>query len=105
LRFPDRPVRSRSPPSLTPPFVTPKSTKDRRAVIGLGIILRYLKQRIIIAGRRTRNGHVVDIDLAKFFDRVDHDGLMAQVAKRVTDKRVLRLIRSFLTAGALDDGV
>jgi len=49
--------------------------------------------------------HVVDIDLAKFFDRVDHDRLMAQVAKRVMDKRVLRLIRAFLTAGALDNGI
>ena len=58
-------------------------------------------QAYVIAGY----GHVVDIDLAKFFDRVDHDRLMAQVAKRVTDKRVLRLIRSFLTAGALDDGM
>ena len=48
--------------------------------------------------------HVVDIDLAKFFDRVNHDRLMARVAKRVTDKRVLRLIRAFLTAGAFDDG-
>jgi RNA-directed DNA polymerase len=48
--------------------------------------------------------HVVDIDLAKFFDRVNHDRLMAAVAKRVTDKRVLRLIRAFLTAGALDHG-
>jgi len=55
-------------------------------------------QAYVIAGHE----HVVDIDLAKFFDRVNHDRLMAQVAKRVTDKRVLRLIRAFLTAGALD---
>ena len=48
---------------------------------------------------------VVDIDLEKFFDRVDHDRLMAQVAKRVTDKRVLRLIRAFLTAGVLETGL
>jgi RNA-directed DNA polymerase len=58
-------------------------------------------QAYVIAGHE----YVVDIDLAKFFDRVDHDRLMAQVAKRVTDKRVLRLIRGFLTAGALDNGV
>ena len=48
---------------------------------------------------------VVDFDLAKFFDRVNHDRLMAAVAKRVDDKRVLRLIRGFLTAGVLIDGL
>jgi len=57
-------------------------------------------QAYVVAGHE----HVVDIDLEKFFDRVNHDRLMAQVAKRVPDKRVLRLIRAFLTAGALDDG-
>jgi len=58
-------------------------------------------QAHVTAGRR----HVVDIDLAKFFDRVNHDRLMAAVAERVRDKRVLRLIRGFLTAGALDNGI
>lgn len=48
---------------------------------------------------------VVDLDLEKFFDRVNHDILMSLVAKRVSDKRVLRLIRGFLTAGIMDDGV
>ena len=48
---------------------------------------------------------VVDIDLASFFDRVNHDRLMAAVAARVADRRLLRLIRSYLTAGALDNGL
>ena len=53
------------------------------------------------------SGHavVVDIDLEKFFDRVNHDILMGLVAKRVADKRILRLIRGFLTAGVLEGGL
>jgi RNA-directed DNA polymerase len=58
-------------------------------------------QAYIIEGYR----FVVDIDLAKFFDRVNHDRLMAAVAARVTDRRLLRLIRSYLTAGVLDNGL
>src|SRR3977135_2354816 len=50
-------------------------------------------------------GIVVDIDLEKFFDRVNHDILMGLVAKRVTDKRILKLIRGFLTAGVLAEGL
>src|ERR1700730_2572077 len=48
---------------------------------------------------------VVDIDLARFFDRVNHDKLMARVAARILDRRVLRLIRSYLTAGVLNNGL
>jgi len=48
---------------------------------------------------------VVDIDLEKFFDRVHHDRLMARVARKVSDKRVLRLIRRFLESGVLIDGL
>jgi len=51
------------------------------------------------------HGWVVDLDLEKFFDRVNHDVLMARVAKRVSDKRLLKLIRGFLNSGAMDDGV
>src|SRR5205814_7791749 len=53
------------------------------------------------------SGHavVVDIDLEKFFDRVNHDILMGLVAKRVSDKCILKLIRGFLTAGVLEGGL
>lgn len=48
---------------------------------------------------------VVDMDLEKFFDRVNHDVLMARVARRIGDKRLLRLIRRYLTAGAMIEGI
>src|SRR5579871_53534 len=48
---------------------------------------------------------VVDIDLEKFFDRVNHDILMGRMAKRIGDRRVLRLIRAYLNAGVLANGV
>src|SRR6201997_3967101 len=48
---------------------------------------------------------VVDIDLEKFFDRVNQDRLMARVAERLSDKRVLRLIRAFLKAGVMENGL
>src|SRR6266481_1146089 len=50
-------------------------------------------------------GWVVDLDLEEFFDRVNHDSLMARVAARVTDKRVLKLIRAFLKAEVMEDGL
>lgn len=48
---------------------------------------------------------VVDIDLEQFFDRVNHDKLMGEVAKRMTDKRVLKLIRAYLNAGVMENGL
>jgi RNA-directed DNA polymerase len=58
-------------------------------------------QKYVAEGRRW----VVDLDLEKFFDRVNHDKLMASIARRVADKRVLRLIRAFLTAGVMVEGL
>ena len=58
-------------------------------------------QQYIAAG----SGYVVDLDLEKFFDRVSHDRLMGQVAQRVTDTRLLRLIRAFLNAGVMENGL
>ena len=53
------------------------------------------------------SGHaiVVDLDLEKFFDRVNHDILMGLVAKRVADKHLLKLIRAFLNAGVMEGGL
>lgn len=48
---------------------------------------------------------VVDIDLEKFFDQVNHDKLMGELAKRITDKRVLKLIRAYLSAGVMEKGL
>jgi len=51
------------------------------------------------------HGWCVDLDLEKFFDRVNHDKLMGQIAKRIEDKRLLKLIRAFLNAGVMENGL
>jgi RNA-directed DNA polymerase len=58
-------------------------------------------QKYIAAGYRW----VVDIDLEKFFDRVNHDRLMSKLAERIGDKRLLKLIRAFLQAGVMENGL
>ncbi len=58
-------------------------------------------QRYAESGRR----FVVDLDLEKFFDRVNHDVLMARMARRVKDKRILRLLRRYLESGVMVGGV
>ncbi len=68
---------------------------------------RSARQAVAKAQQYIAEGYriVVDFDLEKFFDRVNHDKLMGQVAKRITDKRVLKLIRAFLNAGVMEGGV
>src|SRR5262245_14113458 len=68
---------------------------------------RSAHQAVAQAQRYVAEGHewVVDIDLEKFFDRVNHDILMDRVARRISDKRLLRLIRAYLNAGVMENGL
>src|ERR1700726_1841852 len=68
---------------------------------------RSARQAVHEAQQYIAEGHrwVVDLDLEKFFDRVNHDRLLAAVAERVADKRMLKLIRAFLKAGVMEDGL
>lgn len=68
---------------------------------------RSAQQAVLKAREYVRDGRrwVVDIDLEKFFDRVNHDILMSRLARRIKDKRVLRLIRRYLQAGMMSDGL
>jgi len=68
---------------------------------------RSAHQAVAKAQRHIAAGYtwVVDFDLEKFFDRVNHDKLMGQIAKRVDDKRLLKLIRAFLNAGVMENGL
>ncbi len=68
---------------------------------------RSAHQAVARAQEHIADGHgwVVDLDLEKFFDRVNHDILMGRIAKRVDDPRMLRLIRAFLNAGVMENGL
>ncbi len=68
---------------------------------------RSAHQAVAQAQRYVAEGYsyVVDLDVEKFFDRVNHDRLMARVAARESDKRVLKLIRAFLNAGVMENGL
>ncbi len=68
---------------------------------------RSTHQAVLRAREHIAAGHrwVVDLDLEKFFDRVNHDVLMARVARRMKDKRVLRVIGRYLRAGIIEGGV
>jgi len=68
---------------------------------------RSAHQAVLKARQYVREGRrwAVDIDLEKFFDRVNHDILMSRLARRIKDKRVLRLIRRYLQAGMMSNGL
>jgi len=68
---------------------------------------RSAHQAVLKAREYVRSGRrwVVDMDLEKFFDRVNHDILMSRVARRIKDKRVLKVIRRYLQAGIMEGGV
>ena len=68
---------------------------------------RSAHDAVLAAQRYVQEGRhwVVDVDLEKFFDRVNHDVLMGRLARRISDTRLLRLIRRYLNAGMMADGV
>jgi len=68
---------------------------------------RRARDAVLAAQRHVQDGYqvVVDVDLEKFFDRVNHDVLMDRLKKRIEDGRIIRLIRAYLNAGIMQDGV
>src|SRR5258708_28936078 len=98
----DRLVQQALAQALTPLFEPRFSTHSYGFRPG-----RSAHQAVAAAQAYIQDGYdwVVDIDLEKFFDRVNHDMLMARVARVVKDKRVLRLIRRYLESGVMVNGV
>lgn len=68
---------------------------------------RRARDAVLAAQQHVQDGYriVVDVDLSKFFDRVNHDILIDRLKKRVDDPGVIRLVRAYLNAGIMDDGV
>ena len=68
---------------------------------------RRARDAVLMAQRHVLDGYrvVVDVDLEKFFDRVNHDILMERLSRRIDDKAVLRLVRYYLVAGTMDGGM
>ena len=85
-------------PCWTRRFLLPATDFNRDAAH----TMRCVRRRKYVA-----EGHrwVVDLDLSKFFDRVNHNILMERLARRISDKTLLRLVRRYLEAGMLQDGV
>jgi group II intron reverse transcriptase/maturase len=98
----DRPLQQAIAQVLTPMFEARFSPHSYGFRPG-----RSAHQAVQQAQAYIREGYdwVVDIDLEKFFDRVNHDMLMARVAREVKDKRVLKLIRAYLESGVMVNGV
>ncbi len=68
---------------------------------------RNAHQAVLQAQQNLNEGYgwVIELDLEKFFDKVNHDKLMGLLAKKISDKRILKLIRSYLNSGIMEDGV
>jgi RNA-directed DNA polymerase len=81
-----------------------RSGRSLESPLGVRAPHRALEQGRKYVAQEGR-GFVVDLDLEKFFDKVNHDILMSRIARRIGDKRLLRIIRRFLRAGLMQDGV